>query len=768
MDINAYANDRLLDFCDAVHAELSRRLNAHFGAQWLELGVRKHLPRDYFERVQKMLQNPMRVVDMDRQDDELSGIEHLWNIINGNWSSVFESAFQHRVRTEAYLGEITELRHNLAHRRRRHCLLRTDLVRILGSCRIILNALGSSHGHRFAAAVDAISSGGTPWGAALGGYLPPSDEMYTEFIGRRSGLDALAQWMESDKRQVLVWGYGGAGKSALAYKFACDVRDSSTASLIAVCWVSAKRSEYAAGNVRERSPDFTDLDTLLPAIWTSLYGPHEEPPDLTRHTVLAELADMPILLVVDDFDTVSEDLDLTEFLLHDLRSTPTRVIYTSRQRTPALRNLEVPPFAGDELKEFVVQRAVDYSVDPAACTNRLTGIASVTGSYPLFVDDLVHHAAFVGIEEALQTWSQRKGDAAREYALRRQIQYLSHSSGEVLIALSVANRALTIPNIAAVAGLTKDDAETGVRELLGWTIVNKVHEEERNRPAYRMNRNTCRLVQKTFVEDPRSRTFTAAFGALTGKRVPEARRAATARIVRRTTEILRTESFGAAERHLRDSMTGELANSSDLFGVLGWLYSKQEPRTEYAALAREAFQKAHALGSRKVDTYYHWAELERNIAELMIGNDGDQEEIQKQWKQCEDVSHVGIDRCGISRPLCYLAGYGACREAKAAERARKFTYAQGAYSRSLASFEEALTAPVSEVARVGKGSIYRGLALVYEGLGNEDQLRRILRLWHASSESTMVFEDECLRLMGRFPSLQTVPEFDYLLTREWL
>ena len=765
MDINAYANERLIEFCDAAHRELTHHLEAHFGQQWMDQGVRRHFPADYFKRVQSMLNHPMRVIDMKRTPDELFGVEHLWNIVNGNWSTVFRPVFQDKTRTQVYLAEITELRHNLAHRRGHHCLLRSDLIRILGGCRIILSALDAPQADRFADAVDTLSSGGSPWGPSLAGHLPPSDEMYTEFVGRRHALDKLGHWINSDRPQILVWGYGGAGKSALAYRFAREIRDSSGADLLAVCWVSAKRMEFSGGSVRSRSADFTDLPTFLSALWVSLYGSDARCSDLTPHAVIAELSAVPTLLIVDDFDTVSEDVPLTEFLLYTLRSTPTRLIYTSRHRVPTLENMEVPRFEEEELKQFIVQRASDYSVDVTECVRRISSIESVTGGYPLFVDDLIRHASFVGIKDALRTWSQKKGDAAREYALRRQIQYLSHSSGEVLIALSIANRALSIPDIAAVSGLTEDDAESGIRELLKWTIVNKVHQEESDRPAYRMNRNTGRLVQKTFKDDTRIATFAAALKALMGERVPEAQKAAIGRVIWRTKELWRTQSFEAAEKNLRDGMTGELSNSPDLFGVLGWLYSKQEPLEKYSEEARGAFTRSHQLGSRRVDTYYHWAELERNMAEMLMDKEHDSADVRDQWVRCEKIAKEGIARCGISRPLCYLAGYSAVREARIAEHLSKFAYAQGAYSRAKDWFQNALTAPVSEIAGIGRGSIFRGLVLAYEGLEDEDLLQRTLKSWHASSESARAFETEYRRLIWKFPSLETVPELSYLRVR---
>ena len=723
-DINAYANEQLLDFMDSAHVALSQTLQKHFGPDWLELGVRKHCGTEYFARAEKMLNSPMRVVEIDKTDDEIYGVEHLWPIIGGNWSTIFKRIFQDRARTESCLGEIKELRHNLSHRRKRHYLLRTNLIRVMGSCRMILAALGSPRADAFSETLDSLSSGGTPWGAPLDGQLPPRDEMYSEFVGRPGELEDLTNWIASDSPQVLVWGYGGVGKSALAYKFARDIRESSSESLMAVCWVSAKKFEFSERETRARAADFSDLESFLKALWRALYGGIDVPEDIDPDTVIKELHEIPILLVVDDFDTISEDVKLTEFLLYSLRGTPTKVIYTSRHRVPALTNLEVPAFDDDELRDFVLQRSLVYRVDQTACLHRLNSIKSVTGGYPLFVDDLVHHAAFYGIDQALGDWGQRKGDAARQYALQRQIEFLSSSSsssGDVLIALSASNRGLKIVEISAIAGLTDDDTEAGVRELLKWRMVHEVAGNDSETPSFRMNKNTSRLVQQTFRGDGRMTTFVAAFRALTGERVPEAKRATIARIVARTKSHVRRGDFQSAEDHLVDDMTGELTDSADLVGVLGWLYSLQ-PIEQFAASAQDAFRQSHRLGSTKIDTYFHWGALERKIAENMIATKFDtsltDDAIAAQWKQSEDVVAMGIGRCGPSQILCYWAGYAAAREAKAKERARSFVYAEAAYRRSKDWYLKALTAPVSDDFGIPVGAIYRACRWHTKGLRN--------------------------------------------------
>ena len=764
-DINHYASDLLLEFCDAAHSRLAERLEAHFGSDWLEQGIQKHVKADSFDRVLEMLRSPMRVVDMGKTEDELYGIEHIWRIVDGNWR-IFQEDFgrANRNRTETYLGEITELRNNLAHRRRRHFLLRRDLIRIVGSCQMILNALRSPVADKFTEIVDSLSTGELPWGLPLDGNLPPSDEIYAEFVGRPSELTGLSKWLASDSPQILVWGYGGVGKSSLAHKFAKDVKDSGNSSLIAVCWVSAKQTEYLEGSARTRDADFSDLNSLVVSLWEALYGPQSQPGDLSPESLLVELQDMPILLVVDDFDTILEDVELTEFLLVRLRNnTPTRVIYTSRQRTPTVTNLVVPPFSDEELRSFVLQKALDYSVDAMECAARLDAIRSVTDGYPLFVGDLIRHASLVGLSEAINHWSQKKGDAARQYALQRQVEHLSRSSGEALISLSVANRALKLVEISQIAGLTDDDAEAGIRDLLNWRMVGQVKEDDSESPAYRMNRNTTRLVQQTFKDDHRMKTFQATFKALTGERVPEARKIAIGKVVRKATELVRQNAFGEAQRYVLENMTGELSESSDLYGVLGWIYSCQQPPGKVAAAAEDAFAMAHRLGSTKVDTYFHWSDFERKLAESMIENAADMaipnETIAEQWEKCKEVAELGTERCGASQSLYYMMGYGASREAKAMNLANNFTYAEGAYRRSVAFFELALGAPVSDMTPISRGMIYRGLTLAHEGLDDEANVRRTLVLWYTVSGPDWNLIAEVKRLSLKFPSVRTIPEF---------
>ena len=755
-DITTYTSNLLLDFTDAFHERLSLVLKDEFGDSWIDQGVRKHFKPDYFIRVEKMLTSPLRVVDMSRSESELYGLEHLWNIVDGNWQS-FSRVFQDKERTRVYLSEIVELRNNLAHRRTRHVVLRNNLIRFADNCRLLLSATGSPAAERFTGVVDLLSSGGVPWGTQLEGYLPPRDVMYSEFVGRPTELNELSDWFASDSPQILVWGYGGVGKSALAYKFARDVRDGSHAGLGAVSWVSAKKSEYVEGMAKNLKADFGDVDSLASAIWSALYGPYQEiPGDFGPDTLIHELEEFPILLVVDDFDSVLEDEELAAFLLYGLRNTPARVIYTSRQRVPGLKNLEVPSFTDQETEDFVILKAQEYGANQAECSRRSGSIRRVTNGYPLFVDDLVRHAAIIGVRDALQDWSQKKGDAAREYALRRQIEYLGHNSGEVLMALSVANRALQLVEISQIAGLTDDDAQAGIEALLAWRIVRQTTQDDSTSPAYRMNKNTSRLVEQTYRDDPRMSGYATAFRSLTGERVPEAKRRAIASVFRGVRESEQFQGLEAAREYLQKEMTGELADSPELFGMLGRLYSRQAATViggsaDLIQKAREAFTRSDRLMGARVDTYFHWLMMEKDIAETMItdarAGEIPKDQVIQQWANCLEVINLGIQRCGPSQLLCYWAGYTTSRQAKSRNASNHFLDAQRDYAQSKEWFERAVDAPISDMYEVTQSDIYRGLVLALEGLEDWEQLCKILFDWYISSNKDHAYLNERDRLM---------------------
>jgi tetratricopeptide (TPR) repeat protein len=728
-DINTYANDLLIEFLDAFHVRLKELLEGAYAGQWFERGVRPYLPGDLDGKTRSMLENPMRVVDMGKASEELFGVEHLSKIVAGNWKPVFRDLFQDKKRTDVYLDEIREMRHNLAHRRGAHVLQMSELGRFTGNCAVLLRALQSEASGKFEAVSETIYSGQTPWGSSLGGRLPASDEIVQEFVGRTDQMRYLAEWLAGEFPQLLVWGYGGAGKSALAYAFAREMKASAPSDLNAIAWVSAKRREYVEGIERGRRADFSDKAQFVAAAMAGIYEVDFDE-DFSERDLLEHLNDAPVLLIVDDIDTVLEDDELVEFLVHDVRSTRSRVLYTSRQKVTGIRSVEVLGFEDEELRSFVAVRADSHGLDEDICMARLPAIRSVTDGFPLFIDDLLRYARLTDLDESLSAWSQRKGDAARQYALRRQVEQLGGIPKRVLLALSESDRPMPLIEIATIAGVSDDDTEQAVKSLLDWRLATDVGGDGRERAHFTTNNNTARLVEKTYGSEPEMEGVRS---RLKGRRKAAgagAERTAISSAIGLAQSLAARGDVSGAIQSLKEEMIGDLADSPELHSVLGWAY-KRLPDNEKAIAA---FERAYELGDTKEDTYYHWASVEAEAAESAIGRRPDVE-VRAGWARSVEVAELGVKVCGRTSELCRLAGYARTREAKSLEHLREFSEARRASAEGAAWMERALEAKDPAGRAPSRATLYRGLALAQEGAEDWDGLKATLIRWRRLSSA---------------------------------
>ena len=732
--INSYANDLLLEFLDAAHTQVKATLQREFGDDWLVAGVERHLNPGGLARAREMLNSPMAVVDMGKADDEIYGVEHLANIVSGNWA-LFGDGLGDRDRSRVYLGEVAELRHNVSHRRQHHMLRRRDLLRFVRNAEMLLRGLQSSEAPKFDSIAAGLEQGGSPWGAELGGTLPPATEIVPEFVGREDEIRDLSVWLaDNSERQIVIWGYGGSGKSALAYQVARAVRDGAPSNLQAVVWLSAKSREYVEGETRDRRADFDSVASFAQALWAALYDAEPSIEQASSAAVVRELTSTPSLVVVDDLDSVLDIEVLANFLLFEVRRTNSRIIYTSRQRVPGLRTIEVAGFDDNELASFVRSRSREHELDVEQCLARLDAIRSVTDAFPLFVDDLLRHARLGGLENAIGDWSQRRGDAAREYALRRQLSALGEAARRALIGVAVANRPVSSIELATISGFTDDDTQHAIQALLNWRLLTRLEADATGRPTFSCNRNTARLVQKTFSREPVYGAYRKAFETLSGSPLPSAlRKAVGIAISEARAQVLRGDFDGAAES-LRAAMTGELEENADLWGALGWVLSRRRDEDSTSG-ARFAFQRAHALGSRKEDTYYHWVMIERDVAEKLVGQDDDAVLLGK-WREAALIAEQGIERCGETPSLCHSAAYLSTREAKTLERLKQFTSAQTCFRQGAEWARRALAASNPSSREVNRTSLYRTLVIALEGSGEPERAVEALVDWRSAVGST--------------------------------
>ena len=546
---------------------------------------------------------------------------------------------------------------------------------------------------------------------------------------------------------MVLWGYGGAGKSAIAYQFATQIADSAPEGLNAVIWVSAKKFEYVSGETRHRDADFDSTDSFVAAVTNGIY---DEADGFTERELLAHLDDTPVLVVVDDVDSVLDDQALRRFLILDLYRSRSKILFTSRQELLPLPTIEVKGFNKQELDEFIQVRAPYYKIPLESCLERAQKIGNVTNSYPLFVDDLLRYARLDGITSALRDWSQKKGDAARRYALRRQLERLGDAASQALMSVAIANDPISSVEIAKLSGFTDEDIQDALSDVLHWRLINRLPPDLDDRPLFSCNSNTRRLVQKTYSRDPAFLGIKEAFQSLAGVSLPDRMRRRIAQAISDATGRVVQGDFAGAEERIRRDMTGDLELNPDMWGALGWVLTRFPDRD--AVVVRNAFENAHKFGARKEDTYYHWINFERESAETNVGRVPD-DDLVKLWSTARAVAERAVSRCEDTKWLCQAVAYLCTREAKTQEHLNRYTRARSLFAQATLWAHRSLAATAGE-RDVPTGQIYKTLALALEGAEDVQELRETLGRWkQAAGAEDPYFDEERRRLMYKFPSL---------------
>jgi hypothetical protein len=82
--------------------------------------------------------------------------------------------------------------------------------------------------------------------------LPPRESIVVDFVGRQAEIDRLWEWFRDPiSRRWALSGEGGKGKSALAFKFATEVKFAAPEPFQAVLWLSAKKRRFEEGRILE-------------------------------------------------------------------------------------------------------------------------------------------------------------------------------------------------------------------------------------------------------------------------------------------------------------------------------------------------------------------------------------------------------------------------------------------------------------------------------------------------------------------------------------
>jgi tetratricopeptide (TPR) repeat protein len=443
--------------------------------------------------------------------------------------------------------------------------------------------------------------------------LPSREQITTDFVGRAEHLADLWRWLNDDGRRVwALVGDGGKGKTTIAYEFASRVRGiPGDFGLQGVLWLSAKQRRFLEGEVvPAASPDFFDLDSALNWILEAFGWGKEakESPEVKNMHCIDLLTAFPMLIVADDIDSLdAEDEQAVEFFVHQVPLTKSKVLFTSRRKVFGLggATTEVGGLTEEEVSHFVRLRAPSLKIDPGKINIRtIRRVRDVTDGSPLYIEDLLRLAQFYSLEHALDQWSGRTGDAAREYSLRRELEKLSKDAVALLGALAYSDSPMSMEECAVIMGMSNDQAVAALAELRNWNLLSNPGLVE-DIPRFSCSRNLAKLMRRTLQGTDQERRIRNGLKGIRGVAIASSR---VRGFVQQAVALKKANQQDDAERTLLSGLD-DVPNSGEIHSLLGWVYSQWNPQPRIAD-AEENFSKAESLGFISRHLYAHWANME--------------------------------------------------------------------------------------------------------------------------------------------------------------
>jgi NB-ARC domain len=603
-----------------------------------------------------------------------------------------------------------------------------DAIRAVDTAQRVLRRLGTASGNEalarilqelFDRAVRPVEVGSV---APLDDSLPAAATVVEDFVGRNDELKQLRAWLRHprQKRWMLV-GYGGKGKTAIAYKFSREILEAAPPGLCAVFWLSAKTRQYKVDSIVDvATPDFVTLSECLDKILID-YG-HHEALNLSlqdRQDEVMELLDtMPCLLVVDDLDSVEmENEDVIEFLTLEAARTRSKILFTSRRPFVGMgrSQTQIEGLPDEQALDFVHRRWAhtglnDSKLEPMH-RRRITEVCE--GS-PLFMGDLIRLCATItqkqnlSIEKIIDDWVGQEGDEVRSYALQREMDLLTTTARRILETIAIASRPMTLIEIGNVCGYREDVVAAGVEELRQLYLLSAPALDEET-PRFKADGNLAILVRSDLRGSPREQKITNALAAIDGRDVGEAQTVRVRDLARQARLLLNANRLIDAEQLLQTGLV-ECPENPNLLSMLGFCYAAWNPRRN--ADARAQFVRAAQLGSVDRGMFLAWSRIEGQL-----GN----------WEAAAKAAEMGLKNKPRDPMLLGAAGEARLSLAKQHLSALSEDKARIEYENAEYLLEDAITEA-------------RRLRL------RATDISRLFRLWFRAARECGHHRDACRRL----------------------
>ncbi|WP_145600597.1 AlbA family DNA-binding domain-containing protein [Yersinia frederiksenii] len=447
--------------------------------------------------------------------------------------------------------------------------------------------------------------------------LPDKSFICAVFVGRFGILNELWAWLADELQHSKVLAAdGGKGKTSIAYEFCQLLITTRVEGIEQIIWLTAKNKQFKAIlNEYTSMPEthFNDMCSLLNEICirTGSIESTLEDLSLTQLTKLAKqnLKDYPSFIVIDDVDssTPEEQKRILE-MARTISSESSKILLTTRVNSiySLDSSILIPGMFGDEYKDLINTLCERLKLQKLN-DKKIANLERASEGSPLFSESILRlFKQGSSIEAAIDDWTGKSGEAAREAALKKEVSELSLEAKKVLVTVCTVG-SCSKSEIRQLTDLEHTDIGNALQELDLLFLLNSIPFIE-SEPRYESSSSISYLISNMASEIiPEANAFLgkirkASYGLQSNSRKYHPR---VGEAVRQCNALLKSERFPEARETLKSLISDpEFKENKDLHYLLASIeYS--DPDAESKSVSH-AFQQAYIKGQRKQQFFEQW------------------------------------------------------------------------------------------------------------------------------------------------------------------
>lgn len=297
------------------------------------------------------------------------------------------------------------------------------------------------------------------------------NEVYTNIPPRRGDYvsrplleNELMRVLTDDRNpMVTLQGRGGVGKTSLALEVLHELTHAQD--YFAIVWLSARDIDLLPEGPKLVQPDVLTVDEIAKT-FSRLMGVADEHQEYLAKCLSGQVSDGPFLVILDNFETVSDPQGVYAYLNNSVRI-PNKVLITTRTRDfKSDYPIEVRGLTRAEFDQLVKETATRLSL-PNLGSDYLDDLFERSDGHPYITKIVLSEVLRRGRSVDLPTFV-KTNDALLDALFNRTFSALSVAAQRVYLTLASWQTRIPVPGLAAVLLLRSDeriDVERAIDEL---------------------------------------------------------------------------------------------------------------------------------------------------------------------------------------------------------------------------------------------------------------------------------------------------------------